>query len=788
MLVPFRNVTRLPANDWLITGAPLMLSEALGQFTDLSIVSDQRLTAAMRRFSIATDVTPDATQLRRLADETDGWTVITGNVVATGARLQITAQATDIVTSAVIAKGSTDVATDADPREAFDRLTAQLLQGVGVRGAATDLTVLTTKSIDAYRSYVEGTSFTQRGAYRRAQTAFREAVRRDSTFALAWADLAIVVIQVGGANELFAPMGSASRAADQAFRNSSKLPARRAGYIRVMHHTFRGEFGRAHRLADSLVATDGNDVVAREWLALVELIDSRLDSTKAYPVRMGSLNRVVAMAKIGLELDPSRFELYGVPAEVYAFTAGFMGPPIFGIRKEAGSLASSFLNPDVYFVPVLRDTIVNMVDTAYMRLPLDERVRLRTHAADAGLDWTNQWLVTAPNDPEANLWASRFEEARGDFPAALLRQQRAESLGVESNLENNRSRRLSLLELSGRHAAAERLADSIFESGGLRFPPLVDAWFDRGRMYATAVYLRSKQWNKAAALAKLIGPPGPAQHACESLSRQLAGNALMPPPSELRAITDSVAMHFGDVVRVPDLNLCADELAGRLYFDSTAPPRTAAVRALLAAADSLHRAGNDAFAFRAARIVWDLDFARRDSLVAVPWFNAYAKRVEVPVNFAPGTFDVFTDSAVMTLRFIGKAPFMIDPLGIGIFQSFNIAAKSVTGSDTTNFAVRLTRVATSSDSGLFGGVADLVKLMGRSQASIIQKPPAGSPIPAIGPDIIATGDGIRVVVRGPIATELRRTRPVTASFGAACLLVRDGLCAIPWQSVVIQYH
>ena len=49
MLLPFRNVTRTPANDWLVSGAPLMLGQAFGQFTDLMVVPDARLTAAIRQ-------------------------------------------------------------------------------------------------------------------------------------------------------------------------------------------------------------------------------------------------------------------------------------------------------------------------------------------------------------------------------------------------------------------------------------------------------------------------------------------------------------------------------------------------------------------------------------------------------------------------------------------------------------------------------------------------------------------------------------------------------------------
>jgi TolB-like protein/tetratricopeptide (TPR) repeat protein len=560
MLLPFRNVTRAPANDWLVTGAPLMLGEALGQFSDLVVVPEQRLTAALRRFSLATDVPPDATQLRPLADETGGWTAITGNVIASGNKLRITAQAFDIPTSSVIARGETEVAADADVRGAFDRLTVQLLPAAGVHAATSDLAALTTKSVDAYRAYVQGVSLIQRGAFKRAQVALSDAVRRDSTFALAWMDLALASVQAGGWAEMLNPMGSASHAVEQAARNSARLTSRQAALIRVMHGVFHGEHGRAHRLADSLVATDADDIPGREWLAITEMLDSRLDTTTSVVTRMGSLNRSIEMVKGVLERDPGRLEMYFMPATIYAFGAGFMGPIIGARRKEVGSLAADFLlPPDVVFVPVLRDSIVYVIDSAFARLPEDEQNRLRLRAANAGLDWTNRWLVSAPDDPEAHLWASRFHEFRGDYSPALQELQRAESLGVETNLENLRARRLSLLELTGRYAAAEALADSIVESGGVRSPPL-NSWIDRSRIYVTAVFLRSKQWGKAAALAKLFGAPA-GLPSCEALPRQLKGYSLKVAPLELRMIADTVAAHLDELLRIPELAPCANELA-----------------------------------------------------------------------------------------------------------------------------------------------------------------------------------------------------------------------------------
>lgn len=560
MLLPFRNVTRTPANEWLVTGAPLMLGEGLGQFGDLTVVPEQRLTAAMRRFSFATDAQLDATQLRKLADETGGWTAITGNVIASGNKLRISALASDIVTSRVLKRAETDTPADADIRQAFDRLTVQLLEAVGIGGATSDLAALTTKSVDAYRAYAEGISFARRGAFKRSAASLSDAVRRDSTFALAWSNLALASVQAGGLAEMLNPMGNASRAAEQAFKHSAKLSPRQASLIRVMQGTFHAEFARVHRLADSLIATDPDDNDARMWLTIVELLDSRLDTTVSPLSRLGSFNRSIAMAKGVLERDPTRLEMYFMPATIYGFGTGFLSGVVGGRRKPVGSLAAEFLTPqDVLFEPVLRDTFVYVIDSTFARWPADEQARSRLRSANAGADWVGRWLLANPDDPEAHLWASRFEEARGNYALALKEVDQAVALKPESNLENLRARRMSLLELTGQSAAAEALADSIVATGGVRSPAFHTS-IDRSRIYVVAIYLRSKQWTKAAAIAKVIGAPA-GHDACEALSTQLKRFTLKVPLFERQAIADTIAAHREELLRIPDLAPCVDALA-----------------------------------------------------------------------------------------------------------------------------------------------------------------------------------------------------------------------------------
>src|ERR1043166_2940356 len=371
MLLPFRNVMRTPANDWLVTGAPLMLGQALGQFTDLVVVSDARMTAAMRKQKLAVDATPDATQLSALAEETGGWTAIYGNVFATGAKVRITAEALDVPTSKVIARADAEADAASDVRTAFDRLTVQLLSAVGVTGSS-NIVALTTRSVDAYKAYAKGVQFAQEGAFKRSVASLTEAVRLDSGFAIAWSALAFASLQANTLVELANPFGMTNRSVEQAIRHSDRLSPRQAATLRILQAGIRADYARAHPLADSLVATDPEDVTGHTWLGMIEMLDSRLDTTRSPPARMGSFNRSISEAKKVLELDPSQLIAFGGPAAMYGMSAGIMKGVVGGRRKQRSSLGEDLLGPkDVYYQPVLTpDSIVFVVDSEFRSLPV----------------------------------------------------------------------------------------------------------------------------------------------------------------------------------------------------------------------------------------------------------------------------------------------------------------------------------------------------------------------------------------------------------------------------------
>src|SRR5204862_8225622 len=73
LVLPFRNLSRIAAYQWLVEASPTMLADALGQWTELTVVPDERLDPALRRHELHPGDVMDLASLRRVGAETGGW-------------------------------------------------------------------------------------------------------------------------------------------------------------------------------------------------------------------------------------------------------------------------------------------------------------------------------------------------------------------------------------------------------------------------------------------------------------------------------------------------------------------------------------------------------------------------------------------------------------------------------------------------------------------------------------------------------------------------------------------
>ncbi len=525
LVLPFRNLSGAAARDWLVEASTTMLADALGQWTEVSVVPDERLYPALRRQGLRVGGVADLASLRRVAGETGGWTAVTGEIVAEGGRLRVSARAYDVVSQQLVARANGEVTASGDVRPAYDSIATALLRAAGLEEANADVGSATTRSFEAYRTYLQGLAHRNRSEFREAREAFEQAVRLDTTFAQAYAKLAEVSLL---ALSVLEPSNPAYGYADRAAALAGRLPPRAARQVRALHSLVNGEFTPARRDLEALVAEDSNDVDALETLASLEFLDPLLVPTpRGGERRRGSLNAAVRLARRVLELDPSRHGAYLGLVTVYLLAGGQPPGAVAGYRNDVARPVRSSVQawcscdfeiggealpaggeaPDVALVPVLRDSLELVPADEAHAWPAESVAAAHNRARSAARAWVRRWLAAGPGEAEAHRAAERVDELNDDFQGALRELAVADSLGAQAEAEAIPARRMILLGKLGRLTQAAAIADSLWRAGYfggplfLEVPAMTEAY-----AWATSLFAATGDFAKArSALAAFSG-------------------------------------------------------------------------------------------------------------------------------------------------------------------------------------------------------------------------------------------------------------------------------------------
>ncbi len=263
LVLPFTNVRSDPTIAWLRDGSVNMLSLALSQWHDLTVVDQDRVHDLLNK--AGDDTEPIGLDLaRRLARESKVWTVVLGDYTRVGDSLHLVARRYDVQTGKrldlVQVAGTI---TDDDVRPLFDELAARLLDLTGApKTDRASLTSVTTGSLEAYRAYLRGIDALSHWRLAEASRALLEAVRIDSTFSLANYKLAI-------ARGWISPVDTIAAAAiRRAARTSERLPARDRSLIEGYRTFVDGDYDRGMTIYGELLRKDSADVDA--WYGLAD--------------------------------------------------------------------------------------------------------------------------------------------------------------------------------------------------------------------------------------------------------------------------------------------------------------------------------------------------------------------------------------------------------------------------------------------------------------------------------------------------------------------------------------
>lgn len=500
LVLPFRNVSRAPDQDWLVEGSPVLLADALGKNDSVRVVPDERLYPALKRAGLTPGGVMDLARVRAIAGETGGWTAVTGEILKLGERLRVSARAFDVVSNAEVLRAVEEAAPGEDVRDVYQRIGTKLIgvAGVGNAGAA-DLASTTTRSLDAYRAYVRGVGHSNRSQPKQARDAFLEAVKLDSTYAQAYARLAEAEMNADP-RQILNQQSNLYRYSAKAMRLAGNLPARDRDLLMSISEILAGRFSSAREKLVGLYQQDSTNVDATEWRASLEFFDPILVPAPGGGERpRGSLNAGLALAKRTIELDPSRHSIYQNLVQGYMLAGGYVPGIVLGYKREAASLAALLSSrPDRTFIPVLLDTIVLIPsDSLLGRMSLDSLTRTRTRALHAAKQWAMQWLAVGKEEAEAHLWASRVHSMLGDYTASLRELETADSLGVETGMENVAARRMGLLAQLKRYADGRRIADSLWRTKVLDAASLSSTFQIEGVAWAFTLFLLDRNYERA---------------------------------------------------------------------------------------------------------------------------------------------------------------------------------------------------------------------------------------------------------------------------------------------------
>lgn len=462
----FDNTTQDPQLDWVRVGGVNLLSKSLQRWRDLRVVDERRLLDLTRRAGLDADQRLSQDDVLRLAREAGVWTATLGSVVRTPDSVFIDVQVYDVASREQLSAPRVALAASGDIAAAFGRLADEILDVAGVAKSQRIDIEPPTRSIAAYRAYVEGIEARSRWDIPVAQAAFRRAVEEDSSFALAWYELS----QVSFEDMFTAREPQFIAYADSALKYSGKRPPREQKLIESYQALLAGDVPRSRRLSAELVAEDSTLVDAWTTLGLAAMHDLTLVRTPDGRERLPADYTLTLRAfRRSQSLDASDHRVYALLARALSF-CGVQDAqviPAFRDPPPGNLLTFRARVPRRWYTPLLfaNDSVVLVpAESLTKRYPQRVVDSLRREARAQATSLLRRWIAMAPEEGQAYLMLTQIEAVDKQWEAALTALQRAESLETPQPVPYP-VYRLSLLFLARRFDEAIRLGDSLAPFG-----------------------------------------------------------------------------------------------------------------------------------------------------------------------------------------------------------------------------------------------------------------------------------------------------------------------------------
>src|SRR5216117_3374902 len=223
----------------------------------------------------------DVALARELAEREGAKAVVHGQIAAVGRGYVLSAELVSAPDGATLVALREDAKDDGAIIAAVDRLSARLRERIGESIRASEpLEQVTTGSLEALRKYSQALRANDAGQFARAVSLLEEAISLDTTFAMAYRKLAVVLTNTDAAPSRIA------EAAAKAFRHRDRLtPLER--YLAEGFYYYRAEFdlSKVESAYRSALELDPENYVALNNLALALSTTRRFAEAESLTLR-----------------------------------------------------------------------------------------------------------------------------------------------------------------------------------------------------------------------------------------------------------------------------------------------------------------------------------------------------------------------------------------------------------------------------------------------------------------------------------------------------------------------
>lgn len=308
--------------------ANLLIAD-LSESQYLQVVSSQRLYSIMQALGGEDPRIPEGELVSRVAQRARAELILTGAILQTEPRLEISAQLIEGFSGNVIASQRISGDTGGDIFSMVDLLSSEVKNDLALPTAARQepdrrVAEVTTHSAEAYRHYLDGIAYYRKLYYGEATLSFGRAVELDSTFAMAYYYLAEIkepdlilqaakFIDRAGQREQFyirsreaLLAGNTDRAAAELQRLLQRYPDESDALFELGKLKFTGpDYNQSQRYFEQVLALDSAHKLAYNYLTYV------WDYNKNYEKALWAINKYILLA-------PSEANPYDTRGDIYA--------------------------------------------------------------------------------------------------------------------------------------------------------------------------------------------------------------------------------------------------------------------------------------------------------------------------------------------------------------------------------------------------------------------------------------------------------------------------------------